>query len=77
MHDKLKVEGHEGLFRDPNTGVIVNENNLEFRTFQERREAFRRNRQKLETQEEEITNLKSEISEIKQMLLMLLDKGKQ
>jgi hypothetical protein len=71
----LKVEGHTGLVRDTSTGAILNTNKTEYENYLRQKEAVEK--RKLESQQisqhtEDINNIKTEISEIKQMLLLLI-----
>lgn len=54
----IKVKGHENLYRDPNTGAIINK---------ESRPAKKLSN-KLDSVENDINNLKEELSEIKNLL---------
>ena len=67
--DLIKVEGHSGLARDKNTGAILNINSNEIDRIKE----LRRNQRELKkSQEQEINQLKSDVSEIKMMLSKLI-----
>jgi hypothetical protein len=69
--DLIKVEGHSGLARDKNTGAILNINSNEIDRIKE----LRRNQRELKkSQEQEINQLKSDVSEIKMMLSKLIEK---
>ena len=69
--DLIKVEGHSGLARDKNTGAILNINSNEI----ERIKELRRNQREFKkSQEQEINQLKSDVSEIKMMLSKLIEK---
>lgn len=63
----LKIEGHEGYVKDPNTGVVLNVN-------QEEINAAKRRRALRKQQEEDINNLKNEVSDIKNMLGKIIEK---
>ena len=63
----LKIEGHEGYVKDPNTGVVLNVNQEEINGAKRRR-ALRKQ------QEEDINNLKNEVSDIKNMLGKIIEK---
>ena len=63
----LKIEGHEGDVKDPNTGVVLNVNQEEINGAKKRR-ALRKQ------QEEDINNLKNEVSDIKNMLGKIIEK---
>lgn len=64
---KINVEGHPGLVRDTNSGAILNINSNEIETARERK---RLRKQK----DQEFENLKNEVSEIKELLLKLVEK---
>jgi hypothetical protein len=59
MNNYYKVQGHENLYRDPNTGAIING------------EKPNRNKLKrhLDTTSDDINSLKEEIRELKLLLL--------
>lgn len=63
-----KVEGEDGLFRDPSTGAIINKDT---KTFQQVRAA--RMRQSL--QDNELQKLKDEISELKSILHAIINRS--
>ena len=70
----LKVEGRDGLVRDPNTHAILNTNNKEYETYIARKNAVQAQKVLIEKQGKEIKDLKNDISEIKQMLSILINK---
>ena len=61
MIDKVKVDGHSSLYRDINSGAVVNSNIEEF-------ERYKLSKQKRESLINEINILRQEVSEIKQLL---------
>ncbi len=63
----LKIEGHEGYVKDPNSGVVLNVN-------QEEIDAAKKRRALRKQQEEDINNLKNEVSDIKNMLGKIIEK---
>ena len=62
----LKVEGKEGLVRDPSTNAIVNVNQDEYQKYLARRHKKTSDAQRIE-------NLENELSEIKRMLSILIN----
>ena len=60
----IKVEGHDGLVRDQNTGAIINRDDSAM--------AARRKSQQLGSALDDINMLKNEISEIKSLLRELV-----
>ena len=67
--DYYKIEGNKDLARDPDTGSIVNVNNLEYQQYVAVRKA---KKSKNESVEEDLANLKSEMNEIKSLLKELV-----
>jgi len=69
--DLIKVEGQPGLARDKNTGAILNINSTEISRIKE----LRANQRVLKKAEkEEITQLKSDVEQIKMMLSQIIEK---
>ena len=63
----LKIEGHEGYVKDPTSGVVLNVN-------QEEIDAAKTRKALRKQQEEDINNLKNEVSDIKNMLGKIIEK---
>ena len=63
----LKIEGHEGYVKNTETGVILNVNKEEI-------EAARKRKALRQQQEQDINNLKNEVSDIKTMLGTIIEK---
>ena len=60
----IPIEGHKNLYRDENTGAILNADNIEYNNYLKLRN------EKLK-QKNEIDNLKKELSEIKSLIRRL------
>lgn len=71
--DYLKVEGYNNLVRDPNTNSIINTNMSEYQQYVARRSIKSEENQKLESLESDVTNIKSDLDEIKTLLRSLID----
>jgi len=67
---KNKVEGYSGIFKDADSGVIVNREN----TDRSRYRLAKQQAQMTNDSQHEIAHLKSEINEIKSLLHQLLNK---
>lgn len=65
--NRLKVEGHDNLIRDVNSGAILNINKTEVETARARKEARK-------AKDKEFEDLKYEVSEIKDLLHKLIEK---
>ena len=63
--DHLKVKDNDHLYRDVNTGAIINTDNSSF-------EKYKRSKLKFQNMEHELNYLKEEISEIKDLLKQLV-----
>ena len=70
----VKIEGRDGLVRDISTSAVINTNKIEYENYIARRDSILTKNKKLDEHSEEINNIKTEISEIKQMLLTILNK---
>ena len=68
--DYYKIDGNKDLARDPDTGSIVNVNNLEYQQYVSVRES---KKVKNEAVEQDLANLKSEMNEIKSLLKELVN----
>lgn len=71
--DYLKVEGYNNLVRDPNTNSILNTNMSEYQQYIARRDIKNEENQKLESLESDVTNIKNDLDEIKNLLRSLID----
>ena len=67
---KNKVEGYSSIYKDPDSGVIVNREN----TDRSRYRLAKQQAQMTNDSQHEIAHLKSEINEIKSLLHQLLNK---
>lgn len=72
--DYLKVDGNDNLVRDTSSKAIINTNVKEYYNYVEKRNMMLKQKQELEKQSQEINNLKKDMSEIKDMLSILIGK---
>ena len=70
--ETFSQKGHKDLARDPETGAIVNVNTLEYTQYLSRRDVKTEKNQKVQTMEQDLANVKSELNEIKSLLKELL-----
>ena len=75
MTNFIKVEGNDNLVRDRNTNQIINTNESEYQQYIARRKRKKVEKEKALSVEEDLANLKSEISEIKTLLKELVTNG--
>lgn len=64
---KIPVEGHSGLYRDANTGAILNCDDAAYVNYMKTKELKIKEKQ-------EIQNLKNDVNEIKDMMKLILSK---
>ena len=74
MTDYLKVEGHEHLIREVGSKAIVNTNRYAYIAAVERSRNAQKQKDELRDATREINILKSEMHEIKSLLLQLVEK---
>ena len=67
------IEGHKDLARDPHTGTIINVNSLDYHHYVASRDAKQSKNERVESMEQDLTNLKGEIGEIKSLLKELVN----
>jgi hypothetical protein len=70
----LRVKGLDGLIRDTSNQAILNTNSKEYESYVARRDAALAQKQELERQGIELKELRSDISEIKQLISILINK---
>ena len=70
----VKIENANGLVRDMSSGAVLNTNQTDYENYLNRKRQSELSKEQTSKQVEEINNLKNEISEIKQMLLALMNK---
>ena len=73
MTNFIKVEGNDNLVRDRNTNQIINTNESEYQQYIARRKRKKFEKEKALSVEEDLANLKSEMSEIKSLLKELVN----
>lgn len=73
--DRLYVEGHPNLYRDLKSGAIINENDTNYKLYMEQYQSRQLKSRRIDTIENDLNSLKSEISEIKSLLLKLNERS--
>ena len=72
----VKIEGYEQYKKDTTTGGVVNTDRRSFENYQRAKIHAAQRNTAVVTLENEINSLKSDISDIKDILIQLLEKGK-
>ena len=70
----IKIENFENLVKDTRTNAVVNTSKSEFHLYLRQRQERNKNGDKLRNACKEINNLKSELREIKSLLVKVLEK---
>lgn len=70
----IPVEDNPGLFRDEQSGAIINKNRSDFDIYVSSRKKMRTKAQRIETLETKVDNLTNDIGDIKSMLQTLISK---
>ena len=70
---RIQVEGHNDLVRDERSNAIVNTNKSAYLIAKKRAEEAQRQRDEIRQTTRELNSLKSEMHEIKNMLLKLVE----
>ena len=75
MSNLIKVEGHDGLVRDQLTHAIINTNNSEYTSYINRKKKLSEEKENSRKQQEEIDMIKNDITDIKRLINILIEKG--
>jgi hypothetical protein len=70
----VKIQDRESLVRDMTSGAIINTDKTEYENYLMRRNASKQMKMQIEKNSEEIAEIKNDISEIKQLLISLINK---
>jgi uncharacterized protein YlxW (UPF0749 family) len=68
----IKVEGHQNLYRDPNTGAIVNTDRRAYLEYVRKRNLRLKEKEEKKSLEEEVVSLQNEVAELKKLVHDLL-----
>ena len=72
--EKIKVENSSSLYRDKESGAILNCSDSEYHAYLDLKNKRLSEISDLETQKKDIDNLKNEINEVKDLLKQVLTK---
>ena len=71
--DYVKVEDHDHLIRNTKSNCIINTNKAEYEEYLTRRKLKKNEKNKVENIERDISTLRNEITEIKDLLRSLVN----
>ena len=70
----VKVEGSSELYKNLYTGVVINRNEQEIRIARERKKAIKLESERSEKMANEVSDLRSEISELKALIKAMAER---
>lgn len=76
MDNFVKIENAPGLVRDLTSGAIINTNRSAKEAFLAKQKAQNELKQQVQQNSDKIEKIESDVSEIKQMLMLLINKDK-
>jgi len=74
MDNLVKIENHTSLVRDMNSGAVINTNRTDYNNYLLRRKQQHSMKQQLEQNTSDIRHLKADLSDIKQLLITLINR---
>ena len=69
----VRVKDHSNLVRDPSTNFIINTSQSDYDQYLARRKQKRGEHERVDTMEQDLSDLKGEINEIKSLLKELVN----
>jgi predicted RNase H-like nuclease (RuvC/YqgF family) len=76
MEGFVKIQNKDGLIRDLSSGAVINTNRTDRENYLQKRNAVKELNQQIKQNADKIEKIESDVTEIKEMLAMLI-KGKQ
>lgn len=72
--DKLKVEGHPDLIRDPKSTAVINNSRQDYEDYMNNYKIRKMKNDRVDSMESDMKNIKNELDEIKSLLLSLTNR---
>lgn len=69
----IPVKNHSGLYRDSQSGAIINSNKNDFQKYIENRNRMQNQSEKVENLEKNLDKLKDDINDIKSLLTRFIE----
>ena len=69
-----KIEGYPDLVKDEHTGAVLSNNNNAYKAIKKRHKIKQLEKDKMQQQEIDINSMREELTEIKTMMKMLMEK---
>lgn len=74
MEGFVKIENADGLVRDLSSGAVLNTNRIEYENYLQKRKANKQLQEQIKQNSDKIQKIESDMSEIKQLLITLINK---
>jgi hypothetical protein len=74
MKGYAKVEGHQNLYRDKQTGAIVNMDDQGYRNYKKKFLKEERSKNELQTLKSELDESKKQIEELKELIQQMINR---
>ena len=72
--NRVPVKDHKHLFRDEDSKAIINTNKGDYEAYVRTRDRMNSEKERIENLEEKVNSLQGDISDIKNLLLKMVDK---
>ena len=69
--DKLKVEGHPDLVRDPKSTAVINNSRQDYEDYMKNYRIRKSKNDRIDSMESDMNNIREELNEIKHLLIKL------
>jgi hypothetical protein len=70
----VKIKDKDGLARDISSGAVINTNATDYMNYMAKMNAQKSLQEKISANSDDIQNLKTDVAEIKQLLISLINK---
>jgi wobble nucleotide-excising tRNase len=74
MQGFVKIENADGLVRDLSSGAVINTNRTEYENYLNKRKVNKDLHEQIKQNADKITKIESDMSEIKQLLISIINK---
>lgn len=72
--NKLKVEGHPDLVRDPKSTAVINSSRQDYEDYMKNYMIRKSKNDRIDSMESDMNNIREELNEIKKLLINLTNK---
>ena len=70
----VKIQDSDGLVRDLSSGAVINTNTTDYQNYLARKNSSKDMKQQIKQNSDKIEKIESDLSEIKQLLITLINK---